>query len=211
MLSQWGEAAQRIIPEFNSYVQEEENTPIKERKCIPSSLNLCIPPYFRVNVKTIYHEISKNTRRKQLLSRNSRQSPIGYLFSFELKINLHFGNLREVFFQAISNFSWANEGYLAAVNFQKDPDLMNELAKISKTFGIGILGLDPSKPEESETLFQSNPKSELDFDTIYRIAEDNGNFKDLLRNIVENVKFGKVKSEYDRRSDGNPRHSSLPT
>jgi len=36
------------------------------------------------------------------------------LFSFELKKKLDFNNLRESFFQEVSNSSWANEGYLVA-------------------------------------------------------------------------------------------------
>jgi len=36
------------------------------------------------------------------------------LYSFELKRELNFTNLREAFFQAVSNSSWANEGYLVA-------------------------------------------------------------------------------------------------
>ncbi|GAA7738755.1 hypothetical protein JP0165_05340 [Helicobacter pylori] len=34
------------------------------------------------------------------------------LFSFELKVNLKLTNLKESYFQAVSNSSWANEGYL---------------------------------------------------------------------------------------------------
>lgn len=116
-----------------------------------------------------------------------------------MKINLHFGNLREAFFQAVSNSSWANEGYLVAANIQEEMDLMDELARLNKAFGIGIIRLNTSKPEQSEILFQSNPKSELDFDTINRLVEDNENFKDFLSNIAEDVKLGKVKSEYDKR------------
>ena len=37
-------------------------------------------------------------------------------YSFELKRKLDFSNIRESFFQAVSNSSWANEGYLASSN-----------------------------------------------------------------------------------------------
>ena len=221
-LTPWGEATERIVSELNSNALEEENTPLKERELHPVLSKFVFShPHFRAYVKTIYHEISvKPTKGK---NRWLHPDLVGvrfnfdeyteetvnlqklmaiadcYLFSFELKVNLHFGNLREAFFQAVSNSSWANEGYLVAVNFQEDPDLMNELARLNKAFGIGILKLDPAKPEESEILFQSNPKFELDFDTIDRLAEDNGNFKDFLKNIAEDVKLGKVKSEYDKR------------
>jgi hypothetical protein len=41
-------------------------------------------------------------------------------YSFELKKELTFSNLRESFFQAVSNSSWAHEGYLVAAEVSAD-------------------------------------------------------------------------------------------
>lgn len=41
------------------------------------------------------------------------------LFSFELKTRVDISNLREYYFQAVSNSSWANEGYLVTLNWMK--------------------------------------------------------------------------------------------
>lgn len=221
-LTPWGEAAERAVSKLDSLILESENVPLKERELHPTLAKFVYSnSHFRAYVKTIYHEVStksikgrnlwlhpdlvgvrfnfdeykKETVNLQKLTAN----PDCYLFSFEMKINLHFGNLREAFFQAVSNSSWANEGYLVAANIQEEVDLMDELARLSKAFGIGIIRLNTSKPEQSEILFQSNPKSELDFDTINRLVEDNENFKDFLSNIAEDIKLGKVKSEYDKR------------
>jgi hypothetical protein len=49
------------------------------------------------------------------------------LFSFELKISLSFVNLRQSYFQAVSNSSWANEGYLVALNIDDDPTFKDEV------------------------------------------------------------------------------------
>ncbi len=57
------------------------------------------------------------------------------LFSFELKRELNFYNLREAFFQAVSNSSWANEGYLAAAEILEDDEFRNELKRLSTSFG----------------------------------------------------------------------------
>jgi hypothetical protein len=38
------------------------------------------------------------------------------LWSFEVKKELNSSNVRKSFFQAVSNSSWANEGYLVAVS-----------------------------------------------------------------------------------------------
>lgn len=42
------------------------------------------------------------------------------LYSFELKKSLNKGNYREAYFQAVSNSSWAHEGYLVASEIKQD-------------------------------------------------------------------------------------------
>ena len=45
-------------------------------------------------------------------------------------------NYRESFFQAVSNSSWANEGYLVAAEIIQDDELLSELECLSIAFGI---------------------------------------------------------------------------
>jgi len=45
------------------------------------------------------------------------------LYSFELKKKIDKSNYRAFFFQAVSNSSWANEGYLATAQLKQDDDL----------------------------------------------------------------------------------------
>lgn len=54
------------------------------------------------------------------------------IYSFELKKILNRGNYRESFFQAVSNSSWAHEGYLVCANLKEDEDLLSELMNILK-------------------------------------------------------------------------------
>jgi uncharacterized protein len=44
-------------------------------------------------------------------SKQINQTPVS-VYSFELKRKIEFSNLREYYFQAVSNSSWANKGYL---------------------------------------------------------------------------------------------------
>lgn len=88
------------------------------------------------------------------------------LFSFELKIKLSFTNLREYYFQAVSNSSWANEGYLVVLEIDDDPLLRDELRRLNNSFGIGIVELNPSEIEQnpseieqSEIIFPSHEKN----------------------------------------------------
>ncbi|MFT2723519.1 HTH domain-containing protein, partial [Helicobacter pylori] len=62
------------------------------------------------------------------------------LFSFELKVNLKLTNLKESYFQAVSNSSWANEGYLVVKNI--DDEVLGELRRLNQSFGIGVIKLE---------------------------------------------------------------------
>lgn len=80
------------------------------------------------------------------------------LFSFELKRELSISNIREAFFQAVSNSSWANEGYLVAANVDTDDDFRSELKRLSTAFGIGVIQLDIDDPDSSDIILPQNPK-----------------------------------------------------
>ena len=42
------------------------------------------------------------------------------IYSFEVKREVNNSNVREYYFQAVSNSSWANEGYLVAPHFTQE-------------------------------------------------------------------------------------------
>jgi hypothetical protein len=120
------------------------------------------------------------------------------MFSFEMKISISFSNLREFYFQAVSNSSWANEGYLVTLRIADDSSLFDELRRLNNAFGIGIIKLNAEDIEQSEILFPAKEKAIVDWDTINRLAEENTNFKDFISDITEDIKLGKVKSNYDK-------------
>jgi hypothetical protein len=176
--------------------------------------------HFRANLKTIFHETSnKGTKgqnewihpdlvgvyfpfkdyKKETLEIQSHLTISSIkLFSFELKISLSFANLREYYFQAVSNSSWANEGYLVAININEDPAFRDELRRLSNAFGIGIIKLNTENVFESEILFPAAIKQAIDWDTVNRLANENSDFSDFLKFITEDCKLGKIKSEYDK-------------
>lgn len=176
--------------------------------------------HFKANLKTIYHETSnKGTKgqnewihpdlvgvyfpfkdyKKETLELQSHLTISSIkIFSFELKISLSFVNLREYFFQAVSNSSWANEGYLVAININEDPAFRDELRRLNNAFGIGIIKLNTENVFESEILFPASIKQSIDWDTVNRLANENSDFSDFLKFITEDCKLGKVKSQYDK-------------
>jgi len=120
------------------------------------------------------------------------------LFAFEMKISLDFANLREYYFQAVSNSSWAHEGYLVTLNIDENPDFMDELRRLCGAFGIGVIKLNPEHFMQSEILFSAKEKEFLDWETINRLVEENKDFKEFLDDLMEDIKIGKTKSTYDK-------------
>lgn len=119
------------------------------------------------------------------------------LFSFELKRELNFSNLREAFFQSVSNSSWANEGYLVAAEISKDDDFNNELERLSTSFGIGVIRLDIEDPDSTEIVFPAKSKDAVDYDTVNKLTF-NPDFLDLLKRIKNDIQSREIRREmYD--------------
>lgn len=103
------------------------------------------------------------------------------LYSFEVKDGIiDIANLRENFFQTVSNSSWANYSYLVAEGIQDKAK--EELQLLCASFNIGFIQLDKEVPKESDIVIQA-PKTELDWNMINRIATVNPDFKKYLKNI----------------------------
>tara|TARA_B110000114_G_scaffold16127_1_gene15654 strand:- start:260 stop:1231 length:972 start_codon:yes stop_codon:yes gene_type:complete len=99
------------------------------------------------------------------------------LISYELKREIKSDyELKKCFFQAVSNSSWANYGYLVAFDISKN--LLDEMERLSQSFGIGIIELS-ANPYESKILFSADFK-ELDFKTIDKLCEINKDFEKFI-------------------------------
>lgn len=123
------------------------------------------------------------------------------LFSFELKRELGFGNLRESFFQTVSNSSWANESYLVASEISQEPDFRDELLRLSTSFGIGVIQLNIEDPHSSEIIFPAKFKETLDWETINKLTM-NSDFKEFISTVKIDITSKKVhKKEYDPIQD----------
>jgi hypothetical protein len=120
------------------------------------------------------------------------------LFSFELKRELSITNIRESFFQAVSNSSWANEGYLVAANIDNDEDFMSELKRLSTAFGIGVIQLDITDPDSSDIILPANSKDFIDWDTVNKLVGINPDFSEFLKRIRNDMKNQEIRKElYD--------------
>ncbi len=155
--------------------------------------------------KTIFHEKSKNSKDKHqkwihpdvigvefldLISPTGKtfmnvlqKSDTLKLTSYEIKKEIKTDyELKEYYFQAVSNSSWANYGYLVA--FEIGDNLKNEMERLNQSFGIGIIELS-ANPYESKILFQAKLK-DLDFKTIDKLCNINKDYGDFIE-IVEKL------------------------
>jgi len=122
--------------------------------------------------------------------------PIIKFFSFELKKAVDFGNLREAFFQAVSNSSWANEGYLVAAEISDDPVFRDELKRLTNSFGIGVIKLDINDADNSHILLPANTKPNIDVLTVNVLAEKNKGFKEFLKRVSIDAGSKEIRGEW---------------
>ncbi|WP_033742484.1 HTH domain-containing protein [Helicobacter pylori] len=110
------------------------------------------------------------------------------LFSFELKKELSFSNLKESYFQAVSNSTWANEGYLVVFEEIKDK-VLDELRRFSQSFGIGVIKLE-SEISNSKILLPAKER-EIDIPTLNMLVEQSpGDFKPFMEKINKQIEKG---------------------
>lgn len=179
--------------------------------------------YFKAYSRTIFHEESfkgvrgedkwlypdmvavnfeyANYQENNVLSFISKfDKPPIKIFSFEIKKELNFSNYKESFFQAVSNSSWANEGYLVAAEIKQDNQFIESLQKLSQSFGIGIIELNTQSTHQSKILSPATFKENMDYSVVDELANKNKNFTQFLKTITDfdvNVP-DRFKGEFDK-------------
>ncbi|WP_233704170.1 HrgA protein [Helicobacter bizzozeronii] len=122
------------------------------------------------------------------------------LFSFELKKQVDLSNCREHYFQAISNSSWANEGYLVAekLNIQ-DNDLMDLLKRLHASFGIGVIVLDTEDLTKSQVLLNARFKDNLDHTMLGELSKNSPDFQEFLKAL--SLYHGAIKANMSEQTN----------
>ncbi|GAA7876474.1 COG2958 family protein [Helicobacter pylori] len=107
------------------------------------------------------------------------------LVSFELKKEISVHNCRKYYFQAISNSSWANEGYLVGHHIDThDLKLMDLLKRLHASFGIGVIDLRTDE-DKSAILLNAKYKEKIDYTVALEISEKNEEFSGFLKSVVD--------------------------
>jgi len=149
--------------------------------------------------KTIYHEQSRSsydsnqiwthpdvvgiqflnlqTKASQNFLKSINRLDTFKISSYEIKKEINSDSeLKKAFFQAVSNSSWANYGYLVAFEFSDS--LYEEMSRLNQSFGIGIIELN-ANPYQSKILFQAKYR-DLDFKTIDKLCKMNREFERFI-------------------------------
>ncbi|MFP6321976.1 HrgA protein [Helicobacter pylori] len=107
------------------------------------------------------------------------------LMSFELKKEISVNNCRECYFQAISNSSWANEGYLVGRHIEThNSKLMDLLKRLHASFGIGVIDLRTDE-DKSAILLNAKYKEKIDYTVALELSDKNKKFSGFLKSVVD--------------------------
>ncbi|MBH0288135.1 COG2958 family protein [Helicobacter pylori] len=107
------------------------------------------------------------------------------LVSFEFKKEISVNNCRECYFQAISNSSWANEGYLVGRHIDThNPQLMDLLKRLHASFGIGVIDLRTDE-DKSAILLNAKYKEKIDYTMAQELSDKNPKFSGFLKSVVD--------------------------
>lgn len=136
------------------------------------------------------------------------------LFSFEMKWELDTATVREKYFQAVSNSSWANEGYIVAPTIETGADFLSDLSRLVNAFGIGVIRLDVDNIEQSEVLFPARYREDIDWETVDRLMVRNSDFREFVTDVNLDVADKHIRGNYEpplapEEYDGYVRSSSV--
>jgi len=206
-----------------SLIKDNDNFKLKEKHLHPLLVKYLMEnDYFKAHSKTIDQSKSRNTLKgrnewdhadivavSEEIHLNSQDFLMTEfldianqnflkIFSFELKLKIDLAHLREYFFQAVSNSSWANEGYLVTMEFSGNQRIIKqELKRLSSTFGIGVILIDPFDLQNTEIVFPAKRRETLDISLIHKILtiSKNKDFIDFIKTITDIKKTQRVVPE----------------
>jgi hypothetical protein len=145
-----------------------------------------------------------------------------WLRSVELKVAISAPELREIFFQCVSNSKWAHTATLAIAHAVTDDSVADELRRLGSSYGVEVVsfGLDleglSRLPEagklralsdkdreeqlkriEVHTIASGIPRPTLDWQHVADLRAQNPEFDELFRWIVSCVKDRRMRSFVD--------------
>ena len=142
----------------------------------------------------VQFEDFKNDATLSLLKATEPKQSV-HIYSYELKRRIESDyQLKQYYFQALSNSSWANYGYLVA--FEINEDLTEEMERLNNAFGIGIILMQAN---DSKILFPAREKA-LDYNTIEKLNNLNPDFCEFIKKLSKVMNASKEYTSDARNS-----------
>ena len=111
------------------------------------------------------------------------------LWSFEAKRLLNRSNVREAYFQAVSNSSWASFGYLVSAEIE-GAETLKEIQMLYSVHGIGLIELDITSPTESIVRIPARERMAIEWSMCSRLANENKDFQNYIRRVRQFYQTG---------------------
>ena len=183
--------------------KDKEQEPETTKSFDERSLHKLFCSYLRtrsIYAKTIFHEKSssrvdtaqkwvhpdivgvqfeefKNDATLSLLKATEPKETV-HLYSYELKKKIESDyQLKQYYFQALSNSNWANFGYLVA--FEINDGLDEEMERLNNAYGIGIIQMQ----DGNWTILYPAREKSLDYNTIEKLNNLNRDFCTFIDKI----------------------------
>jgi len=117
-----------------------------------------------------------------------------YLSSYEVKFEISTVNdARDNAFQTLANSSWAHISYLVTekINDKLRKDIIEELEIIFSINGTGLIQLNTSDLDKSETLIKATPRPDINWKLSNRLAKAHPRFEEFMSDVANFYTTGK--------------------
>lgn len=104
-------------------------------------------------------------------------------YSFELKSKIDKSNFTECYFQAVSNSSWANFGYLVVGDLDLDKDFISNLVRLNNGYGIGVIHLNHKNPKDSQIIVSAREREVADINFMNFLSGVNKDYYEFIGNV----------------------------
>ncbi|MBF9060609.1 HrgA protein [Rhodobacterales bacterium HKCCSP123] len=121
------------------------------------------------------------------------------LWSFEVKKSVSQSTVRQSFFQALANSSWANLAYLVAETIESKA--ADELRMLSARHGVGVIQLSLEDEIGGSIYIPATERREIDWSAANRLASENSDAADCFKNILT---YYQTKGHYSGEWDEPP-------
>jgi hypothetical protein len=142
----------------------------------------------------VQFEEFKNDATLSLLKATEPKETV-HIYSYEMKKKIESDyQLKQYYFQALSNSSWANYGYLVA--FEIADGLEDEMERLNNAFGIGIILMQAT---DATILYPAREKA-LDYITIEKLNNLNPDFCSFITKLSKVMNASKDYTSDARQS-----------